>query len=196
VSGPKGRVTDRLVQALSSPLLVGVRDMCRAPRRCTMPPRTHAPAPLAQSAEHIHGKDGVAGSIPAGGSTTNQQHRPGPTPGLCHARSAPNRRLPAICQQVTVRGRANTLRGDRLERLAVWSATQAARCRHQFAASLRHRQELTHPGALLSSDHYGSSVERTAKRHPLWRVGSLGRLLRMRIGSRKMAPGRVGASGG
>ena len=25
-------------------------------------------APLAQSAEHIHGKDGVAGSIPAGGS--------------------------------------------------------------------------------------------------------------------------------
>jgi hypothetical protein len=26
-------------------------------------------APLAQSAEHIHGKDGVAGSIPAGGST-------------------------------------------------------------------------------------------------------------------------------
>jgi hypothetical protein len=41
-----------------------------------------AHAPLAQSAEHIHGKDGVAGSIPAGGSTTNQQLRPGPTPGL------------------------------------------------------------------------------------------------------------------
>jgi hypothetical protein len=32
--------------------------------------RPNAPhAPLAQSAEHIHGKDGVAGSIPAGGST-------------------------------------------------------------------------------------------------------------------------------
>jgi hypothetical protein len=30
---------------------------------------THHLAPLAQSAEHIHGKDGVAGSIPAGGST-------------------------------------------------------------------------------------------------------------------------------
>lgn len=30
---------------------------------------THHRAPLAQSAEHIHGKDGVAGSIPAGGST-------------------------------------------------------------------------------------------------------------------------------
>src|SRR6266496_5412402 len=28
------------------------------------------PAPLAQSAEHIHGKDGVGGSIPPGGSTT------------------------------------------------------------------------------------------------------------------------------
>jgi hypothetical protein len=27
------------------------------------------PAPLAQSAEHIHGKDGVGGSIPPGGST-------------------------------------------------------------------------------------------------------------------------------
>ena len=27
---------------------------------------------------HIHGKDGVAGSIPAGGSATNQQLRPGP----------------------------------------------------------------------------------------------------------------------
>jgi hypothetical protein len=33
----------------------------------------------------INGKDGVAGSIPAGGSTPNQQPRPGPTPGLFHA---------------------------------------------------------------------------------------------------------------
>jgi hypothetical protein len=33
----------------------------------------------------ITGKDGVAGSIPAGGSTTNQQLRPGPAPGLFHA---------------------------------------------------------------------------------------------------------------
>jgi hypothetical protein len=32
----------------------------------------------------FHGKDGVAGSIPAGGSTPNQQHRPGNTPGLSH----------------------------------------------------------------------------------------------------------------
>jgi hypothetical protein len=31
-------------------------------------PRVAVHAPLAQSAEHIHGKDGVAGSIPAGGS--------------------------------------------------------------------------------------------------------------------------------
>jgi hypothetical protein len=30
----------------------------------------------------IDGKDGVAGSIPAGGSTTNPQLRPGATPGL------------------------------------------------------------------------------------------------------------------
>ena len=30
----------------------------------------------------IHGKDGVAGSIPAGGSTPNHQVRQGPTPGL------------------------------------------------------------------------------------------------------------------
>ena len=30
----------------------------------------------------IDGKDGVAGSIPAGGSTPNQQLRPGVTPGL------------------------------------------------------------------------------------------------------------------
>ena len=36
----------------------------------------------AQRFRWFHGKDGVAGSIPAGGSTTNQQARPGPTPGL------------------------------------------------------------------------------------------------------------------
>jgi hypothetical protein len=30
----------------------------------------------------IDGEDGVAGSIPAGGSTTTPQLRPGPTPGL------------------------------------------------------------------------------------------------------------------
>jgi hypothetical protein len=29
-------------------------------------------------------------------------------------------------------------------------------------------------GALLSSDDYGSSVEPTAKRHPLWQVGGWG----------------------
>ena len=33
----------------------------------------------------------------------------------------------------------DTLRGDRLEKFAVWSTTLAARCRHQFAAPLRHR---------------------------------------------------------
>jgi hypothetical protein len=52
--------------------------------------RAHVPcvlhqAPLAQSAEHIHGKDGVAGSIPAGGSTPNQQLRPGLVSGLLYA---------------------------------------------------------------------------------------------------------------
>jgi hypothetical protein len=66
-------------------------------------------APLAQSAEHIHGKDGVAGSIPAGGSTPNQQLRPGLVPGLFHAQRKKNRRLPAICQQITNSGRAGTL---------------------------------------------------------------------------------------
>jgi hypothetical protein len=72
-------------------------------------------APLAQSAEHIHGKDGVAGSIPAGGSTPNQQLRPGPAPGLFHAQSAPNRHLPVICQRITNSGCKNTFRGNRLE---------------------------------------------------------------------------------
>jgi hypothetical protein len=91
-------------------------------------------APLAQSAEHIHGKDGVAGSIPAGGSTTNQQLRPGPAPGLSHPRRKKNRQWPAICQQITDSGRTNTLRGDRLEKFAVWSTTLAARCRYQLAA--------------------------------------------------------------
>ena len=80
---------------------------------------THHLAPLAQSAEHIHGKDGVAGSIPAGGSTPNQQPRPGPVPGLSYARSDPNRRLPAICQQITNRGHVDMLRGSHLERFAV-----------------------------------------------------------------------------
>jgi len=36
-----------------------------------------------------------------------------------HARRDPRRRLPAICQQITKRGRLNTIRGDRLERFAV-----------------------------------------------------------------------------
>jgi hypothetical protein len=64
----------------------------------------------------IDGKDGVAGSIPAGGSTTNQQLRPGPAPGLFHGRGTLNRRLPAICQQITNCGCVSTLRGDHLER--------------------------------------------------------------------------------
>ena len=64
---------------------------------------------------------GVAGSIPAEGSTTNQQLRPGPAPGLFHARRASDRRLPTICQRVTTRSRVITLSGDHLERFAVWS---------------------------------------------------------------------------
>jgi hypothetical protein len=47
----------------------------------------------------FHGKDGVAGSIPAGAPPQNHQLRPGPTPGLLHARRAPNRHLPEICQR-------------------------------------------------------------------------------------------------
>jgi hypothetical protein len=70
---------------------------------------------------------------------TNQQLRPGPAPGLSHPRRKKNRQLPAICQQITSSGRTNTLRGDRLKKFAVWSTTLAARCRHQFAASLRYR---------------------------------------------------------
>jgi hypothetical protein len=65
--------------------------------------------------QDIHGKDGVAGSIPAGGSTPNQQLRPGPAPGLSHPRRKKNRRLPVICQQITSRGRVNTFGSDHLE---------------------------------------------------------------------------------
>jgi hypothetical protein len=67
----------------------------------------------------IDGKDEVAGSIPAGGSTPNQQARPGLEPTLIYARSDLNRRLPAICQQITNRGCANTLRGGHLKRFAI-----------------------------------------------------------------------------
>ena len=38
----------------------------------------------------FHGKDGVAGSIPAGGSTPNQQLRPGPAPGLSCRQGCPS----------------------------------------------------------------------------------------------------------
>jgi hypothetical protein len=38
-------------------------------------------------------------------------------PGLIHARRAENRRLPEICQQITKRGRANTLRATILSGL-------------------------------------------------------------------------------
>jgi CubicO group peptidase (beta-lactamase class C family) len=44
---------------------------------------------------------------------------------------APDRRLPAICQQITNGGRTNTVRGDHLERFCGRSATLAARCRRQ-----------------------------------------------------------------
>jgi hypothetical protein len=67
------------------------------------------------NARRIDGKDGVAGSIPAGGSTTNQQLRPGPATGLFHTQRALNRHLPAICQQITNRRHATTHRRDRLE---------------------------------------------------------------------------------
>jgi hypothetical protein len=73
----------------------------------------------------IHGKDGVAGSIPAGGSTPNQQARPGG-------------RRPVVCQRFASRLLivvARTRSGDdRLEKFAVWSTTMAERCRRQFAA--------------------------------------------------------------
>jgi hypothetical protein len=46
----------------------------------------------------IDGKDGVAGSIPAGGSTTNQQLRPGPASALLYGQRAGTARLPEICQ--------------------------------------------------------------------------------------------------
>jgi hypothetical protein len=79
-----------------------------------------SPATCANAGPHsggceIHGKDGVAGSIPAGGSTPNQQDRPGPAPGLLHARSASNRHLP----ENAVRSRQNTLRGTRVG----WAST-------------------------------------------------------------------------
>jgi hypothetical protein len=50
----------------------------------------------------IHGKDGVAGSIPAGGVHTKPAGQAG---------WKKTRRLPAICQQITNSGRTNTLRG-------------------------------------------------------------------------------------
>jgi hypothetical protein len=46
----------------------------------------------------LHGEDGVARFDSGGGSATNQQLRPGTGPSLLHARRAPNRHLPAICQ--------------------------------------------------------------------------------------------------
>ncbi len=59
--GPGGFLTRR---AQRRPL--DAQEACRQALN-----RENAPhAPLAQSAEHIHGKDGVGGSIPPGGSTT------------------------------------------------------------------------------------------------------------------------------
>jgi hypothetical protein len=87
-AGPRPMEIEEVLE--STPTLASGQPAARA---------THHLAPLAQSAEHIHGKDGVAGSIPAGGSTPNQQLRPGPAPGLSHARSASNHHLPEICQK-------------------------------------------------------------------------------------------------
>jgi hypothetical protein len=60
---------------------------------------TWANAGLHSGDREIHGKDGVAGSIPAGGSTPNQQLRPGTMPGLLYAESALNHHLPEIYQK-------------------------------------------------------------------------------------------------
>jgi hypothetical protein len=86
--GPRPLEIEEVLE--STPTLASGQPAARA---------THHHAPLAQSAEHIHGKDGVAGSIPAGGSTPNQQTRPGVTPGLFPARRTLNRRLPEIFQK-------------------------------------------------------------------------------------------------
>ena len=72
----------------------------------------------------IDGKDGVAGSIPAGGSTSNQQLRPGPAPGLLHAPKSPVSEPPLArdLPENVVRS-CQTTQGDRLiDSLSVSSA--------------------------------------------------------------------------
>jgi hypothetical protein len=49
------------------------------PRTCGAVGRSGAPQGLSKGPS-VNGKDGVAGSIPAGGSTPNPQARPGPAP--------------------------------------------------------------------------------------------------------------------
>jgi hypothetical protein len=118
----------------------------------------------------FHGKDGVAGSIPAGGSTPNQQPRPGPAPGLLHVRRAPNRSLPAIASRslsmvVRTQSVVTILSGSRSRRL-----TLAARCRHQFATSSSTPTRASAPWCTALLRRFGSSVERAAYGQALWRV--------------------------
>jgi hypothetical protein len=118
-----------------------------------------------------HGKDGVAGSIPAGGSTPNQQLRPGPAPGPLHARSAPNCRLPEICQKTPsavprARSVVTPIRAGLPCYLGQSVCASGGRMRLGVVQQCVARVG-TPGGALLSSDDYGSSVERAAKLHPL-----------------------------
>jgi hypothetical protein len=80
----------------------------------------------------IDGKDGVAGSIPAGGSTTNQQARPGPTPGLSH-------------RQGCALGPACHLRASKYVPTAVPISTSAARSRSAggpMPRGMKHQTEI------------------------------------------------------
>jgi hypothetical protein len=111
----------------------------------------------------IDGKDGVAGSIPAGGSTTEQQVRPGPAPGLSHTRSGATRHLPEICQKPQYA----VVRAPIVTNGPEWTPMPPPRCAHARGASNAPRGgSVALRGVGTSSrctavlGRYGSSVER------------------------------------
>jgi hypothetical protein len=96
----------------------------KSPRRSTAPEAVTRGQGRPASAFFQHRCGGRFDS--GGGSTTNQQLRPGPAPGLLHARRASNRHLPEICQEtpsVVVRTRGVAAWVEGLPPLLRWGTS-------------------------------------------------------------------------
>jgi hypothetical protein len=115
-------------------------------------------------------RDGVAGSIPAGGSTPKPQGRSGPVPGLFQARRALNRHLPEICQKTpSVVVRTRLVDACYLWAFAALTASPGARRCYDAhrARGASHHQALRALGNRLVGILHGCLAQRVAYQEQL-----------------------------